>query len=124
MLVRETLIVLFSISLGMIWLVLFVPLISRLFGVSLSFNPWKRRSVSLGLGQSILLDGILSFGVSMIVTGDTNDYLDWRLKGGLIQPTAGHFIWDICSCLIGGVFVGWFIYPRNGRPPKPELPLV
>jgi hypothetical protein len=124
MLVKEILVVVFSILLGMIWWVFFVPLVSRLFGVLHPFAPWKRSSVRLGFGQRILLNGIIEFGVTLLITGSAIDYLDWRLKGGLIQLTAGHFIWGTCSCLIGGAFVGWFIYPRNGRPPKPELPLV
>jgi hypothetical protein len=125
MLVREILVVVFSVSLGMIWLALFVPLVSRLFGVLLPLAPWKRRSVRLTLGQSILLNGILSFAISLFITSITIDYLDWRLSAGLVaQPTAGHFIWDACGCLIGGVFVGWFIYPTNGSPPKPGAPLI
>lgn len=101
------------------WMFFIVPLLFRLFGVSLSQNLWKRWAVKLNLWQSILLKGMLGWGVGMIIFVTADHYLQWRLHGRPEdQLTLDRFVNIVFTWLTGGVLFGSVMHLGRGNLPE------
>lgn len=104
---REILPLLLAIPLPAFWVVFATPLLYRLFGVSVPWNPRKRRNVKLTFNQRVLLDGVLSFGVAAFLFRMGDVYLRWWLyRGPSDAPTFERSVDAFFICLIAGVLLG------------------
>lgn len=114
---------LLAIPLPTLWLLFGVPLLSRLFGVSMPLNPRKRRAVMLDPNQSLLqavmLYGVLSWGVAMFLFTTSNRYFQWRLlHNPSDQLSVQAIVLGACTWIGGGALFGLLLGFDAGRQTK------
>ena len=79
--VHEILPFLIALIPALFWIAFCVPALFRLGGIAVPLIPWKRRELRLTANQSIFWEGIVSWGVSMLLFDLTDRYVRWRLYG-------------------------------------------
>ena len=62
---QEILPFLLGLLVGMGWFVLIVPLVYRIWGISVPLNPLKRRRKNRSAGEDFLFDGLVAFGLPL-----------------------------------------------------------
>jgi hypothetical protein len=100
---REIPVLVLALLPALIWVVFALPVVYRLWGISLPLNPLKRRDVRLSADDNLFLKGIAGFGVSLAVFHLACCYFRWTLYGRSIdRPT-----WQTVIDAVGiGVFSG------------------
>ncbi len=98
-----------SLACGFLWLVVFVPIVSRLFGVRVPMSLRKRGAAirQLRFVQYVSVNGVLGFGASMFIVTFCDGYLRWRLLGdSYARPSVGGVVFHLVLWLAGGAFFG------------------
>ena len=100
---------LLALPLPVLWIVFGIPLLFRLFGVSVPINLRKRGTEKRTPEQSIFVDGMLYWSISMLAFNIAYVYSRWWLYGNLADhPTTAGLVDEVFIALFGGVLFGFF----------------
>jgi hypothetical protein len=122
---REVPVFILALIPALAWVVFLLPVVFRVWGISLPLNPLKRKNVILSADQRVFLQGVAGFGVSLSIFHLACCYFRWALYGHLEDRPSGQTLVDalgvgIFSGILFGLLTG--IQDARGelnkRPPK------
>jgi hypothetical protein len=100
---------LLALALAFAWIILAVPLVCGLFGISLPLNPRMRKSVQLTPDLRILVDGLFDCAIPVFIFGVSDIYLQWAMYGNPSdQMKPERLLDEILPVAIAGVIAGMF----------------
>lgn len=101
----------FAFVLLMLWTVVLIPLLCRLFGLRLPLNPRQRiKDLRQGsIGRQIAIDGVLSWGVGMFLSINSIDVIQARyFHDTSVHPAIGWMIFfSLLFWMTAGILFGW-----------------
>jgi hypothetical protein len=107
-----------SVTAGLLWIGVFVPIVSRLFGVRLPINLRKRNAAirQLSFGQYIWLVGVVSVGVGVSISSLVDEYLEWGFSGHWgLHASAASIVFHLAWWSATGAFFGWYMWGFNSK---------
>jgi hypothetical protein len=120
---REVPVIILALIPALAWAVFLLPIVFRLWGISLPLNPLKRRNLRLNADERVFLQGVAGYGVTLSLFHLGCCYFRWALYRHLVdRPSGQTFIDALGVGVFSGIIVGLFTGIQDARGQLNERP--